>query len=127
MCRYPVMLCPSSHCVATSSCPDASLPHLLGRHLPLGPMLLTLHAACWTCLQLSVPSRLTCVQSRVSTQILTCMQAPQQPSDGANGAEANGADTDGADDELANFVENTWNPRNPYSVRLDLPQTLLNR
>ena len=55
------------------------------------------------------------------------MQAPQQPSDGANGAEANGADHDNADEELAGFVENTWNPRNPYRVRLDLPQTLVNR
>ena len=63
----------------------------------------------------------------MSRQILTCAQEPQHPSDGGNGAEANGAGNDDADDELANFVENTWNPRSPYSVRLDLPQTLLNR
>eukprot|EP00891_Asterochloris_glomerata_P002381 jgi/Astpho2/2381/Aster-05640 len=55
------------------------------------------------------------------------LDEPQQPSDGANGAEANGDGNDSADEELANFVENTWNPQNPYRVRLDLPQTLVNR
>ena len=78
-------------------------------------------------MQLSVPAGLTCAQNGVSTHILTCIQDPQQPSGGANGAEANGADNDSANDDLANFVENTWNPQNPYRVRLDLPQTLVNR
>ena len=125
-CGYPMLLCASSYCMMTCSCLDASIP-VIGQVPAIGP-----NAADIACSALDLLAAVCPILSHLCTKWnvksdLTCIQEPKQPSDGANGAEANGANNNGANDELANFVEDTWNPRNPYRVRLDLPQTLVNR